>query len=176
VPEGWTWCRLGEIADIALGKTLDMQKNKGEFKTYLRSVNVRWGSVDLEDLKEMKFEESEMERYNIFYGDLLICEGGEAGRCAVWKHENITVRYQNALHRARFKNSIIPDFYMYVLWGYYNSGFLEKYCKGVTIKHLTGQSLSLLNFPLPPLAEQHRIFSKIEQIFTQLDEIEKALH
>jgi len=175
VPEGWRWCRLGYIANVVLGKTLDAQKNKGEFKTYLRSVNIRWGSVDLEDLKEMKFEESEMERYNISYGDLLICEGGEAGRCAVWKYDDISMRYQNALHRVRFKNDIIPDFYMYVLWSYHDRGFLEKYSKGVTIKHLTGQSLNLINLPFPPLAEQKRIVQKIESIFQSLDMIQDNL-
>ena len=175
VPESWVWTRLNEIANVSLGKTLDKEKNKGFFRTYLRSVNVRWGNIDLDDLKEMKFEDSEIERYSIAYGDLLICEGGEAGRCAVWKYENITMRYQNAIHRVRFNTKIVPDFYMYSLWNYHNNNILSEYCKGVTIKHLTGQSLALLYFPLPPLAEQKRIISKIEKIFNQLDEIEKSI-
>jgi type I restriction enzyme S subunit len=175
VPESWAWCRLNDIANIALGKTLDKQKNKGEFKTYLRSVNIRWGHVDLDDLKEMKFEESELEKYNILEGDLLICEGGEAGRCAVWKNQSVSVRYQNAIHRVRFYAKINSDFYMYALWHYNNSEILEEYCKGVTIKHLTGQALNLLYFPLPPLAEQKRIVNQIETIFNQLDEIEKSI-
>ncbi|GAB6013598.1 restriction endonuclease subunit S, partial [Viscerimonas tarda] len=166
---------LNDIANIALGKTLDKQKNKGEFKTYLRSVNIRWGHVDLDDLKEMKFEESELEKYNILEGDLLICEGGEAGRCAVWKNQSVSVRYQNAIHRVRFYAKINSDFYMYALWHYNNSEILEEYCKGVTIKHLTGQSLNLLYFPLPPLSEQKRIVSQIETIFNQLDEIEQSI-
>ena len=175
VPDSWVWTRLNEIASVSLGKTLDKGKNKGLFRTYLRSVNVRWSNIDLDDLKEMKFEDSEIERYSISYGDLLICEGGEAGRCAVWKYEDITMRYQNAIHRVRFNTKIVPDFYMYSLWNYHNSNILSEYCKGVTIKHLTGQSLALLYFPLPPLAEQKRIVSKIEEIFVQLDEIGKAL-
>ena len=123
----------------------------------------------------MKFEESEEERYSLLYGDLLICEGGEAGRCAIWKHANASMRYQNAIHRVRFNCGIISDFYMYVLWNYHNMNILDEFCKGVTIKHLTGQSLALLYFPLPPLTEQNRIISKIEELFTQLDNIEKAL-
>jgi type I restriction enzyme S subunit len=175
IPDSWTWCKLNEISTVLLGKTLDKQKNKGNYRTYLRSVNVRWGCVDLEDLKEMKFEESEIERYSIAYGDLLICEGGEAGRCAVWKFSNMPMRYQNAIHRVRFYNNILSDFYMYALWNYHNNYILDEYCKGVTIKHLTGQALNLLYLPLPPLEEQQRIVEKIEQIFSQLDKIEQSI-
>jgi type I restriction enzyme S subunit len=169
------WCRLSDIANASLGQTLDKQKNKGEYKTYLRSVNVRWGYVDLDDLKEMKFEESELEKYSLKGGDLLICEGGEAGRCAVWKNQSISMRYQNAIHRVRVYHGIRSDFYMYVIWHYNNIRLLEKYCKGVTIKHLTGQALELLNFPLPPLNEQKRIVNQIETIFNQLDKIEQSI-
>jgi type I restriction enzyme S subunit len=132
IPKSWAWCRLIDIANIALGKTLDKQKNEGEFRTYLRSVNIRWGHVDLDDLKEMKFEESEFEKYNILDGDLLICEGGEAGRCAVWRNQPVSARYQNAIHRVRFYAKINSDFYMYALWHYNNSKILEEYCKGVS--------------------------------------------
>ncbi len=175
VPNGWIWCTLKEIAAVSLGKTLDRQKNKGSFKPYLRSVNVRWGYIDLEDIKEMRFEESELDRFSISYNDLLICEGGEAGRSAVWKFDNLPMRYQNAIHRVRFANGIVPDFYMYVLWYYFNAKILDEFCKGVTIKHLTGQSLSLLKFPVPPVSEQQRIVKKIEVIFHEINSIQDNL-
>jgi type I restriction enzyme S subunit len=171
IPESWAWVRIKSIADIALGKTLDKQKNKGIFKPYLRSVNVRWGSVDLEDIKEMRFEESETERYSIKFNDLLICEGGEAGRCAVYKN-NTLIRYQNAIHRVRFKNDINPDFYMYVIWYYYSSHILDDYCKGVTIKHLTGQAIDTLYFPLPPISKQKAIVKAIDNMFCIINGIE----
>jgi type I restriction enzyme S subunit len=167
VPKGWSVCHLNEIADIALGKTLDKQRNKGDYMPYLRSVNVRWGYTELSDIKEMRFEPSEIDRYKVIRGDLLICEGGEAGRSAVW--EGIDIQYQNAIHRVRFKDKIDPYFYMYSLHYYSENHFLENFCKGVTIKHLTGQALKQISFPLPPLAEQKRIVDKIAQIFAQLD-------
>ncbi len=175
IPKNWEWCRLHDIADVSLGKTLDRLKNTGVFKCYLRSINVKWGIIDLSDVKEMKFEEEEEERYSLKYGDLLICEGGEAGRAAVWKYKDKSMRYQNAIHRIRFNFDFEADFYMYVFWHYHNSKILDKYSKGVTIKHLTGQALKQMRFPLPPIAEQKRIVSQIENMFFQLDIIEEAL-
>ncbi len=175
IPETWEWCSLYDIADVSLGKTLDRLKNTGVYKCYLRSVNVKWGNIDLSDVKEMKFEETEEERYRLKYGDLLICEGGEAGRAAVWKHKDKSMRYQNAIHRVRFNLNFEADFYLYVFWYYYNSKILDDYCKGVTIKHLTGQSLKQMGVPLPPVNEQKRIVSQINKIFAQLDIIEDSL-
>jgi type I restriction enzyme S subunit len=173
VPEGWEWVRLKDISEVYLGKTLDKQKNKGDYKTYLRSVNIRWGSVDLDDIKEMKFEQSELEKYELQIGDLLICEGGEVGRCAIWD-KNISMRFQNAIHRARFHKEINPYFYMYVIWHYNDILLLKDISRGVTIQHLTGQALDSLFFPLPPITEQHRIVLHIEELMFQIDKYDKT--
>jgi type I restriction enzyme S subunit len=173
--EEWKTVKLNNIADISLGKTLDKQKNTGDYKPYLRSVNVRWGEVDLSDLKEMKFEESETEKYTLQYNDLLICEGGEAGRCAIWKELEKEMRYQNALHRVRFKDGNVPDFYMYYIMYMSDTNNIADYCKGVTIKHLTGTALRQIDFPLPPLPVQHQIVEKIEKIFAEIERIERAV-
>lgn len=87
LPEGWEWARLGSIAETNLGKMLDAKKNKGVPRPYLRNINVRWGSFDLSDLLEMRIQDEEVERYSVRKGDLIICEGGEPGRCAIWKDE-----------------------------------------------------------------------------------------
>ena len=76
LPEGWVWVRLSSIADMALGKMLDVAKNKGSLRPYLRNVNVRWGTFELSDVLDMRFEDDELERYSIRHGDLVICEGG----------------------------------------------------------------------------------------------------
>lgn len=83
----WEKVKLGNVTDSCLGKMLDQNKNKGDYQPYLANVNVRWGEFDLENLPLMKFEESEQERYELKYGDLVICEGGEPGRCAIWKEQ-----------------------------------------------------------------------------------------
>ena len=92
---------LEQITDSRLGKMLDKEKNTGIPRKYLRNVNVRWLKFDLSDLLEMKIEESEVKKYTVEKNDLVICEGGEPGRCAVWE-EDEPMFYQKALHRVRF--------------------------------------------------------------------------
>ena len=108
LPDEWEWCRLSTISEFDLGKTLDRQKNTGNYRKYLRSVNVLWGNIDLSDVKEMRFEDTELERYSIKKGDLLICEGGDVGRCAVW-NKDFVFYYQNALHRCLLYTSGSAD-------------------------------------------------------------------
>ena len=172
VPEGWEWCRLNSIAMFELGKTLDSAKNTGIYKPYLRSVNVRWNSMDLNDIKNMKFEPDELTRYSIRKGDLLICEGGDVGRSCVWEKED-EMYYQNALHRVRFYMNINPYFYMYIMMYYANSGKLQEICKGVTIKHLTRATLLMLLFPLPPQNESLHIVNKILEFDSLLQNMEE---
>lgn len=81
----WSTRPLSEIADFTLGKMLDKAKNRGEPLPYLANVNVRWGEFDLDNLREMRFESHELERYSLKSGDIVMCEGGEPGRCALWK-------------------------------------------------------------------------------------------
>ena len=170
LPEGWAWARLSSIADMALGKMLDAAKNKGSLRPYLRNINVRWGTFDLSDTLEMRFEDNEFGRYSICYGDLVICEGGEPGRCAVWQSEEV-VFYQKALHRVR-AIEVLPDYLYYVIRYFIISNQYEKYYTGTTIKHLTGQSLRILPIPLPPLNEQKLIIEHLRRIIEEIDKVE----
>ena len=171
LPEGWAWCRLNSIASIELGKTLDAAKNTGDYKPYLRSVNVHWNVINLRDINHMKFEPNELARYSIKKGDLLICEGGDVGRSCVWENDK-EIYYQNALHRVRFYMSISPYFYMYTMMYYSNIGKLQEICKGVTIKHLTRTALLTLLFPVPPKNESTNIANKILKMDSLLQDIE----
>ena len=168
LPDEWEWCRLSTISEFDLGKTLDRQKNTGNYRKYLRSVNVLWGNIDLSDVKEMRFEDTELERYSIKKGDLLICEGGDVGRCAVWD-KDFVFYYQNALHRVRFYQKCISLFFQFVMMFFENTGLLKEISQGVTIKHLTKNTLNSMFFPLPPLAEQKRIVLQVEKLFTILE-------
>ena len=163
IPETWKWARLPDVSSMCLGKMLDKQKNKGISCPYLRNVNVRWGSFELSDLLEMKFEDEMDERFLIQPGDLVMCEGGEPGRCAVWK-EPYSIHFQKALHRIRFYNGLLSQFYQLLFYAYSNAGIMAPLFTGTTIKHLTGQALEKVLIPLPPLAEQKRIVARLEEL------------
>lgn len=154
---------LGEITDSRLGKMLDKKKNTGIPRKYLRNVNVRWLKFDLSDLLEMKIEESEIEKYTVEKNDLVICEGGEPGRCAIWENDE-PIFYQKALHRVRFTDGSNPKFYMYYLWFAAQIGSLRSYFTGTGIKHLTGQSLSKVPVPIAERSIQDRIVLNIEEL------------
>ena len=173
LPENWALCSILNIAEVELGKTLDKKKNTGKLYPYLRSINVKWNDIDLSDLNQMRFESEEIERYTVHKNDLLICEGGDVGRCCVWQGKPIL--YQNALHRVRFYGSCNSYFFMYTLMWLENMGYLKSISNGVTIKHLTKNVLSAIRFPLPPLVEQNRIVEAIETAFAQLDEIANSI-
>lgn len=163
IPEGWRWVRLPDVSQMCLGKMLDKQKNTGTAMPYLRNVNVRWGAFDLTDLLEMKFEDVQDDRFLIKRDDLVMCEGGEPGRCAVWQ-DDAPMHFQKALHRIRFHKGINVMFYYYAFRLYACNGIFNRLFTGTTIKHLTGQSLEKIIIPLPPLAEQKRIVAKLEEI------------
>lgn len=173
IPENWAWVHLNEIAETSLGKTLDKLKNTGTMQPYLCSINVYWNGIDLSKVKEAKFEDSEKEKYLLRRGDLLICEGGDVGRSAIWYYDE-EMYYQNALHRVRFYNDIVPEFYKYLLECYKGMGIIDRYSKGVTIKHLVQNALYAMWLPFPPLAEQKRIVAKIEELLPYIDRYEKA--
>lgn len=158
----WPLVKLGEHIDSSLGKMLDKNKNKGVLQPYLGNSNVRWGAFEIDDLAQMKFEEHEAERYGITEGDLIVCEGGEPGRCAIWLDERPNIKIQKALHRVRTKKTL-HNYYLYYWFlfaGY--KGTLEPYFTGTTIKHLTGKALKNLDIRLPPIAYQEWAVAKLK--------------
>ena len=167
IPESWEWVRLPTIASLCLGKMLDKQKNRGTLAPYLRNTNVKWGEFDLSDLLEMKFEDVENDRFLIKKGDLVVCEGGEPGRCAIWD-KGYPIHFQKALHRIRFYGDIEASFFMFLLKYYATSGSLKELFTGTTIKHMTGQSVERILAPLPPKKEQKRIISNVEYLFAKV--------
>ena len=172
LPEGWCWCNLNEIAESSLGKTLDKSKNAGKVYPYLCALNVKWNAFDLSVVKSIKLEDNEKERYQVLKGDLLICEGGDVGRSAIW-NSNEPIYFQNALHRVRFFGNIVADFYLYLFWCYKNYNWIDDICNGVTIKHLTQDKINALHLPLPPVAEQQRIVIEVKKWFVLIDQIEQ---
>ena len=171
IPENWAWCRLEEIGVSELGKTLNSNKDTGELTPYLCSINIHWTCINLEEVKKARFTKEEQRKYILLKNDLLVCEGGDIGRCFIWDLP-IPMYYQNALHRIRFYNEINPFFFKFAIEYYKNIHILDKYSKGVTIKHLTKTVLHSICFPLPPLSEQRRIVEKIEELLALVNDLE----
>ena len=162
--EGWEYKKLGEVASSELGKTLNRSKDTGKLYPYICAVNVLWDMIDLTILKHAFFEKEEIDRYSVRKGDLLVCEGGDTGRSAIWEKEE-PVLYQNALHRVRFTTEMEARFAMYCLWHLKNNGQIDqKYSKGVTIKHLVKSSLLSIELPVPPLSTQQSIVTELDKI------------
>jgi hypothetical protein len=154
----WKAVLLAEIADISLGKMLDKAKNKGEPLPYLANINVRWGDFDLEDLRTMRFEAHELERYSLNAGDIVMCEGGEPGRCALWRDHHHRMMLQKALHRIRPAPQTADSTYLY--YYFLNTGKqngFAPYFTGATIKHLPREQLAKFPIRLPSLSKQQRI-------------------
>ena len=171
----WEKVKLGEVTESCLGKMLDQKKNKGSYKPYLANVNVRWGFFDLDNLQEMRFEDDEDEKYGIKYGDLIICEGGEPGRCAIWKEQIPNMKIQKALHRVRVHD--IMDFrfvyYWFLLAG--KQGALKQYYTGATIMHMPGQKLKEVLIDKPPLIVQQRIGAYLETFDNLIENNQKQI-
>ena len=157
----WKRKRLSDVADFCLGKMLDEKKNRGEALPYLANVNVRWGEFDLTDLRLMRFESDEMERYGLKYGDIVMCEGGEPGRCAIWKDSAPGMMIQKALHRIRPHDCLDHRFLFYSFLHLGKAGGFSPLCTGATIKHLPRQQLAKLDIAIPPLSTQQRIASTL---------------
>lgn len=153
----WQTMPLAEVADFSLGKMLDEKKNRGELRPYLANINVRWGEFDLGNLREMRVEESEATRFGLAYGDIVMCEGGEPGRCAIWKDQVPGMTIQKALHRIRPRDCLDHRFlyYSFLLMG--KTGGFNPLLTGATIKHLPREKLALVKVSLPALDTQHRI-------------------
>ena len=102
LPQGWCNCKISDVSISLLGKTLDRGKNTGNLKKYLCAVNVKWGTFELSTVKEMPIEATELERYSVKFGDLMVCEGGDVGRAAIWTY-NSKMYYQNGFKKIQKK-------------------------------------------------------------------------
>lgn len=174
IPSKWKWCRLGEIVQHNSGKTLDGGKNTGENRKYITTSNLYWGYFDLIELKSMPFRKEEIEKCSAKKGDLLVCEGGEAGRAAIWDFE-YNICFQNHIHRIRPFGKINPVFLYWLFENLNLSGGINKYRKGMGISNLSGKALSSIVIPLPPLNEQQRIIEKLEQLMQNCDKLEESI-
>ena len=172
----WPIVPLGEVAETALGKMLDKGKTEGHpHVPYLRNVNVQWGRIDTQDLLTMELADEDRDRFAVREGDLLVCEGGEIGRCAIWQGREEYLAFQKALHRVRPGDSLNARFLRYLLEHHANSGALARLATGSTIAHLPQQQLRRIPVPLPAVEEQRRIVGVIEDQLSRLEAASKGL-
>lgn len=174
VPEHWSVTKLAYRYEVLLGKMLDESRITGNYLgKYLRNTDVQWGRINTENLPEMDFRPHEVERYSVKQGDLLVCEGGEIGRCAIWESEEACF-YQKALHRLRaYSNQDNHKFMFYVL---FDSVHRERFISGAakaTIAHLPAETFKQYCFAFPPKIEQAQIVEYLDTMSKIFDEIEK---
>ena len=166
IPESWEWVRLGEIYQHNTGKALNASNRSGELLTYITTSNLYWNRFEIDSLREMYFSESEIEKCTATKGDLLVCEGGDIGRAAIWPYDT-DIRIQNHIHRLRPYSEICTEYYYYIFFLYKHAGWIGG--KGIGIQGLSANALHALLFPLPPLSEQYRIVTKIKELEPFLD-------
>ena len=171
LPKGWCETYLGELFNHNTGKALNSSNTEGTMREYLTTSNVYWNTFDFSVVKKMPFKDNELEKCSVTKGDLLVCEGGDIGRAAIW-NLNYDICIQNHIHRLRPKVNLCVPFYYYTL--YYQKVKNMIGGKGIGLLGLSSNALHKIHCPLPPLSEQHRIVTKIEELFAQLDKIEAS--
>ena len=159
IPESWEWVRLGTVFQHNTGKALNASNREGEKLTYITTSNLYWDRFVLDNLKAMPFTDSEVDKCTVRQGDLLVCEGGDIGRAAIWG-SNAPMRIQNHIHRLRAYAPVCTRFFYYLFYLYKGAGWIGG--KGIAIQGLSSNAIHNLLFPLPPLHEQERIVSAID--------------
>ena len=166
-PYGWDLKAVGEVSESKLGKMLDKKKQsseKDQYK-YLRNANVQWFKFDLSDLFEMEFNEKDRKNCELKFGDILVCEGGEPGRAAIWKNDLENCFFQKALHRVRLNTSqILPEYFVWLFWFYAKNGGFDDHITVATIAHLTGIKMKAMQIPIPPITLQEEFQKKVNEI------------
>ena len=172
IPASWEVVRLGEVYEVQLGKMLSPKARQGKNpRPYLTNRNVRWGGFDLSDLPTMDFDHREIEKFHLRPGDLLVCEGGDTGRAAVWLGEIADCYYQKALHRLRpTSENAISGFMLAVLMSYAKKGILLEHSERTSISHLTRERLLRMRIGNPPRSEQEHIVAVLRSVATRTRE------
>lgn len=165
VPESWQWIRIDNLFQHNTGKALNSSNTKGVLHPYITTSNVYWGYFSLDRVKEMPFTEDEFAKCSIVPGDLLVCEGGDVGRAAIWD-KDIPMCIQNHIHRLRAYYPVCTAFYYFAFFVYKSIGLIGG--KGIGIQGLSSGALGKLIFSLPPLTEQERIVKQMEIILEKL--------
>ena len=162
IPDHWKWVQIKDIFIHSAGKALNSSDAEGKKYPYITTSNVYWNSFVLENLKSMYYKDNEIEKCSATKGDLLVLEGGDIGRAAIWNYE-YDIRIQNHIHRLRPLIDVNVDFYYLVFFLYKNSNSIEG--RGIGLQGLSANRLKSLIVPLPTKKEQYKIAARINKIF-----------
>ena len=171
IPESWEWCRLGMLFSHCTGKALNGINKKGKLYSYITTSNLYWDRFEMSTLKEMYFTDEELDKCTAIKGDLLVCEGGDIGRSAIWNYE-YDIRIQNHIHKLRAYLPLCTRFFYHVMFLYKGIGNIGG--KGIGIQGLSSKALHNIILPLPPISEQERITAQIETIMPLAAKYEKS--
>ena len=167
IPDNWRWCYVGDLFLHNTGKAQNSSgSTNGIIRKFITTSNLYWGEFDFTKVKEMPFTDTELERCTVKRGDLLVCEGGDCGRSAVWDYDE-EVCIQNHVHRLRPYRDVNIYYFYYLFYLYKNTGRLRG--RGVAIQGLSNEAIHKVVLPLAPLEEQHRIVAKIEELLPYVD-------
>lgn len=174
IPSNWSWAYIGDIFSHNAGKALNAKNQVGSKHKYITTSNVYWDHFELDNLKEMYYTDEEAEKYSVKKGDLLVLEGGDIGRSAIW---NLDVSYciQNHLHclRPYLASSTNVKYYYYLMMLYKQIGAVNG--KGIAIQGLSANALHSIAVPVAPLAEQQRIVERLDKLLPLCDSLEEKL-
>ena len=171
----WAESTVGEQFDIQLGKMLDSSRNMGTTKPYLGNRAVQWRHIDVSACGLVPMSDSDIRRYRLVKGDLLVCEGGEVGRAAVWQDELPECYFQKALHRLRPKHGYSPNIMLSLLEHWAKSGYFSGQVSQTSIAHLTRDTLSRLALPVPTQAEQEVLADLVDDLHDQVSALERLI-
>jgi type I restriction enzyme S subunit len=177
LPEGWRWVKVGEMFELQQGAAMSPERRLGRSpKPFLRTKNILWGAIDISSLDEMDFTDEEVQKLRLQPGDLLVCEGGEVGKTAVWEGQLPLVLYQNHIHRLRAKDKAVdPKFVMFWMQAAYQVFQIYQGAESKTaIPNLSGKRLKEFVFPLPPLEEQRRIVAHLQEVQEKIKALKEA--
>ena len=173
IPETWCWCQLGDLFNHNTGKALNSSNQDGQEYEYITTSNVYWDRFELDSLKKMFYKDSEVDKCKVVKGDLLVCEGGDVGRSAIWNMD-FPIMIQNHLHRLRpVSEGILASLYIYLFRLYKEKELIGG--KGIALQGFSSNTLHKLVVPCIPKNEQKRIVAMIEELYSVLDKIEASL-
>lgn len=174
----WKKEQLGKLYEIKLGKMVSPKSRQGiSPRPFMSNANVQWGKIDLtEEVKEMDFTDEEFEKNRLRYGDLLVCEGGEVGRSAIWRDELPECGYQKAIHRLRpITDDLPPEVLLQFMFFAARRGLFVKFTGQSTIAHLPAERLRLIEILIPPKEKQEEFLQTMNEMENSLSAAEKHL-